>query len=168
MRHCFASIFSVSYVTRSPAVRMHSMLSSRVNVNTSHDHITPAGSACLLLLQTDADAVIDTEAQMKKAKDAMEEDDRELLTGSRTKAGAAGGAAAAGGGAGPSTSAEELVPAKVDLGLLKEMEEMGFPTNRAIRALHFAGSGTCNTVHLTSSHPSPNHLPYTTTLWTPW
>ena len=35
-----------------------------------------------------------------------------------------------------------MVPAVVDEALLKELEAMGFPVARGIRALHFSGNST--------------------------
>lgn len=39
---------------------------------------------------------------------------------------------------------EPLVPAKVPEGLLEQMLEMGFPRNRAIRAIHFSNAEICD------------------------
>ncbi|KAG2444724.1 hypothetical protein HXX76_001468 [Chlamydomonas incerta] len=97
------------------------------------------------------DAVLNTEVEMKEARDAMDED-ADIIRASlgkppkakpKAEAGAAEGADVGGGSgeAGPSGS-EEMVPAEVPENLLKEMEDMGFARNRAIRAIWFSKAVT--------------------------
>ncbi|KXZ44062.1 hypothetical protein GPECTOR_74g676 [Gonium pectorale] len=88
--------------------------------------------------QTDAE-VLNTEAQMKEAQDAMDEDADivRAAMGKPPKAKpAAEGASGEAGGSG------EMVPAEVPEALLKEMEEMGFGRNRSIRAIWFSKAVT--------------------------
>ncbi|KAG2448997.1 hypothetical protein HYH02_005751 [Chlamydomonas schloesseri] len=89
------------------------------------------------------DAVINTEVEMKEARDAMEED-ADILRASlgkppKAKPKAEGGDGTAGGSGEAETSGEaEMVPAEVPETLLQEMEDMGFARNRAIRAIWFS------------------------------
>ncbi|KAF8072947.1 ubxn1 [Scenedesmus sp. PABB004] len=110
-------------------------------------------------------AVLDTEAEVAAARQAMEEDldaDAELLglkrkkkpagdaaagTGAAGGGGPEGGGAEAGGaeaGAGASAAAgdDELVPVEVKPELLAELLGMGFSEARAARGLHFSGNST--------------------------
>ncbi|EFJ43466.1 hypothetical protein VOLCADRAFT_119060 [Volvox carteri f. nagariensis] len=96
-----------------------------------------------------AQATLNTEQEMKEARDAMEED-ADILRASLGKPPRAKGAAAAagtsdtdaGGGCEAGTSGGEMVPAEVPEVLLKEMEEMGFARNRAVRAIWFSKAVT--------------------------
>ncbi|GLC66404.1 hypothetical protein PLESTF_000423800 [Pleodorina starrii] len=90
-----------------------------------------------------AEATLNTEAEMKEARDAMEED-ADILRASLGKpprakpAAEAAESSGAEGGGEAGSSGGELVPAEVPEALLKEMEEMGFARNRAIRAIWFS------------------------------
>eukprot|EP00884_Botryococcus_braunii_P020187 jgi/Botrbrau1/6852/Bobra.152_2s0012.1 len=73
--------------------------------------------------KTSESQVLDTEAQMKEAEVALKEES---------------------GIADLKADAEpvELVAPEVPDNLLEELKEMGFPTNRAVRALHFSGTNS--------------------------
>ncbi|GIL81998.1 hypothetical protein Vretimale_1559 [Volvox reticuliferus] len=91
-----------------------------------------------------AEAVLNTEQEMKEARDAMEEDTDMLRAAlgkpPRAKVGAGTHGADPGSEAGDSGG--ELVTAEVPDALLKEMEEMGFGRNRAVRAIWFSKAVT--------------------------
>lgn len=84
-------------------------------------------------VEQEAGAELDTEKEMKDARQAIQTDD-DLIRQAVGKPAKAKPAEAA---AGASTSGGdvEMVAAEVDPKLLAEMEEMGFPRNRAVRAI---------------------------------
>lgn len=64
---------------------------------------------------------VDTEAEMKKLKEEMTDEGEEESEAQGMDVD------------------EDMVPVEVDQDLLKQLEDMGFPTNRATRAIHMSG-----------------------------
>ncbi|GAB4822019.1 hypothetical protein N2152v2_009065 [Parachlorella kessleri] len=89
--------------------------------------------------KTNEAQAIDTEQQMKQAQaELMDVDKPEGAT---------------------EVEPAEMVAAEVDAGLQKQLEEMGFPPNRAVRALHFSGNSSVEgAINWLAEHESDTNL----------